>query len=87
MNWLWLVSYFFGGAFAANAIPHFVAGTMVVWGFFNAVVGYVLVERVGAFDSRATSHILAFGLGALLISILSARHFGQFHGGNTPPRT
>src|ERR1700691_5498474 len=28
MNWLWLVSYFFGGVFAVNAIPHFVAGTM-----------------------------------------------------------
>ncbi len=28
MNWVWLVSYFFGGVFAANAIPHFVAGTM-----------------------------------------------------------
>ena len=93
MNWLWLVSYFFGGVFAANAIPHFVAGTMgrpfqspfakppgkglssstvnVVWGFFNAVVGYLLVAHVGAFDPRATSHILAFGLGALLISIFS----------------
>jgi hypothetical protein len=23
-------------------------------------------------------------LGALLISIFSARHFGQFHGGNAP---
>ena len=66
MNWLWLVSYFFGGVFAANAIPHFVAGTMgrpfqspfakppgqglssatvnVLWGFFNAVIGYLLVD-------------------------------------------
>jgi hypothetical protein len=26
------------------------------------------------------------GLGALLISVFSARHFGQFHGGNTPSR-
>ena len=108
MNWLWLVSYFFGGVFSANAVPHFVAGAMgrpfqspfakppgkglssstvnVVWGFFNAVVGYLLVAHVGAFDPRATSHILAFGLGALLISIFSARRFGQFHGGNTPPR-
>ena len=108
MNWPWLVSYFFGGVFAANAIPHFVAGTMgrafqspfakppgkglssatvnVVWGFFNAVVAYLLVARVGAFDLRTTSHILAFGLGALLISIHLARHFGQFHGGNTPAR-
>jgi hypothetical protein len=108
MNWLWLVSYFWGGVFAANAIPHFVAGTMgrpfqspfatplgrglssatvnVVWGFFNAVVGYLLVAHIGSFDLRATSHILAFGLGALLISIGLARHFGKFHGGNTPTR-
>ena len=108
MNWLWLVSYFFGGAFAANSIPHLVSGSMghpfqspfakpsgeglssstvnVVWGFFNAVVGYLLVAHVGAFHPRATTHILAFGLGALLISIFSARHFGQFHGGNTPRR-
>jgi hypothetical protein len=108
MNWIWLVSYFFGGAFAANAVPHFVSGTMgrpfqspfatphgeglssstvnVVWGFFNAVVGYLLVVHVGAFDPRATSHVLAFGLGALLISIFSARHFGRFNGGNAPAR-
>jgi hypothetical protein len=108
MNWLWLVSYFFGGAFAANAIPHLVSGSMgrsfqspfakppgkglssstvnVVWGFFNAVICYLLIARVGSFDPRATPHILAFGLGALLMSIVSARSFGQFHGGNTPSR-
>jgi hypothetical protein len=106
MNWLSLVSYFFGGVFAANAIPHFVSGTMgrpfqspfarpsgrglssstvnVVWGLFNAVIAYLLIGRVGDFHPRSTTHILAFGLGALLISIFSARHFGQFHGGNTP---
>ncbi len=105
MNWLWLVSYFFGGIFATNAIPHFVSGLMgrafqspfanppgkglssstvnVVWGFFNAVVAYLLIVRVGAFDLRTTSHVVALGLGALLISIMTARHFGQFHGGNT----
>jgi hypothetical protein len=108
MDWHSLVSYFFGGAFAANAIPHFVSGVMgrpfqtpfakppgkglsssavnVAWGFFNAVVGYLLIAHVGAFNPRATSHILAFGLGALLISFFSARHFGQFHGGNAPAR-
>ena len=58
----------------------------VVWGFFNAVVAYLLVARVGAFDPRVDIHILLFGLGALLISIMHARHFGQFHGGNTPTR-
>jgi hypothetical protein len=102
------MSYFFAGAFAANAVPHFVSGVTgrafqspfakppgqglssatvnVVWGFFNAAVGYLLVAHVGAFDPRATTHIVAFGLGALLISIFSARHFGQFHGGNAPTR-
>jgi len=28
MNWLHLVSYFFGGIFLANAVPHFVSGIM-----------------------------------------------------------
>src|ERR1700712_3829473 len=28
MNWLHDLSYFFGGAFLANAIPHLVSGTM-----------------------------------------------------------
>src|SRR5580658_1321544 len=109
MNWLWLVSYFFGGVFAANAVPHFVAGTMgrpfqspfanppgkglssstvnVLWGFFNAVAGYLLVVRVGNFDLRSINDVLALGVGALLISLLMARHFGQFHGGNSPERT
>lgn len=28
MEWLHLVSWFFGGAFLTNAVPHFVAGVM-----------------------------------------------------------
>jgi hypothetical protein len=28
MEWLSYVSYFFGGAFLANAVPHFVSGMM-----------------------------------------------------------
>lgn len=106
MNWLPLISYFFAGVFLANAIPHFVAGSLgrpfqspfakppgkglssstvnVVWGFFNAVVGYILVAHVGDFDPRSWTHILPLGLGALMISLFAARHFGQFHGGNTP---
>jgi hypothetical protein len=109
MTWLHLVSYFVGGIFMANAIPHFVSGIMgrpfqtpfakppgkglssstvnVVWGFFNAVVGYLLVVRVGNFDLRSISDVLALAFGALLISVLMARHFGQFHGGNTPERS
>ena len=59
----------------------------VLWGFFNAVAGYLLVVRVGNFDLRSMSDVLALGVGALLISLLMARHFGQFHGGNSPERS
>lgn len=58
----------------------------VIWGFFNAVIAFLLLTHVGAFDLHTTSHILAFAIGALLISLFTARHFGQFHGGNTPTR-
>ena len=106
MNWLHLVSYFFGGVSLANAVPHLVIGMMgrpfqspfakppgqgfsssttnVVWGFFNVVVGYLLVLRVGHFDLRSTTHALALGAGVLLISCQMAHHFGKFNGGNAP---
>jgi len=109
MNWHPLVSYFFGGVFLANAIPHLVSGMMgrpfqspfakpsgiglssstvnVVWGFFNAVVGYLLVARVGSFDPRSLLNVFALAVGALLISLFAARHFGQFHGGNSAERS
>jgi hypothetical protein len=108
MPWLSFVAYFFGGAFLANAVPHFVSGMMgkafqtpfakppgqglssstvnVLWGFCNLVVGYVLVCRVGDFDLRATSDVVALGLGALAIGLVSARGFGRFNGGNAPER-
>ena len=106
MEWRDLVSYFFGGAFLANAVPHFVSGVMgkpfqspfakppgqglssstvnVLWGSLNLVVGYILVCRVGDFGLRTTSDVAALGLGILLIGLFSARHFGRFHGGNSP---
>ncbi len=106
MNWIQLISYFFGGAFLTNAIPHFVSGLMgrpfqspfakppgeglssstvnVWWGAFNLVIGYLLVCQVGDFELRNWEHALALGLGALAIALFSARHFGRFHGGNSP---
>lgn len=109
MNWLYLASYFFGGMFLANTIPHLVSGIMgrpfqspfakppgqglssstvnVVWSFFNTVVAYLLVVRVGNFDIKSTRDVLALAAGVLLISLFSARHFGQFHGGNAPERS
>jgi hypothetical protein len=109
MEWLSFVSYFFGGAFLANAVPHFVSGVTgkpfqspfakppgqglssstvnVLWGFFNIVVGYVLVCRVGEFGLRTTSDVLPLGLGILLMGLFLARRFGRFHGGNSPDRS
>ncbi len=53
----------------------------VLWGTFNLAVGYLLVCRVGTFDLRKSQHILVFGAGFLLISLMSAYVFGRFHGG------
>jgi hypothetical protein len=50
----------------------------VVWGFFNLVVGYLLVRHIG--DSGA--NVAALGLGAFALSLFHARHFGRFNGGN-----
>lgn len=102
---MWIyVSYFFGGVFLANSIPHFVSGIMgrpfqspfakppgeglssstvnVLWGSFNWVVSYFLILHVGAFDLRDIRDVLAAGLGAIPFSVMMARHFGRFYGGN-----
>jgi hypothetical protein len=109
MSWLYLLSYFFGGAFLANAAPHLVSGMMgrpfqspfakppgkglssstvnVLWGFFNLVVGYFLICRVGDFDLRHASNVVALGLGLFLLAVTSARLFGRVNGGNAPNRS
>jgi hypothetical protein len=59
----------------------------VLWGFFNLVVGYVLVCRVGDFDLKDTPDVAALGLGVLLLSLMLARQFGRFNGGNAPEQS
>src|SRR5271156_1411028 len=49
----------------------------VLWGYFNFVVSYVLICRVGNFDLRSTAHVVALGLGALAIGVMLARTFGE----------
>lgn len=109
MNWLHLVSYFFGGSFLANAVPHFVSGMMgepfqtpfakppgkglssstvnVLWGFANLVFAYLLLVRVGRFDLQSIACIAPVAVGVLLISLMSARHFGPLHGGDLSGRS
>ncbi|MGD0445482.1 MAG: hypothetical protein ABSA39_16215 [Edaphobacter sp.] len=106
MAWTHGISYFFGGLFLANAVPHYVSGIMgspfqspfakpsgkglssstvnVLWGFFNLVVAYILLCRVGDFNLRATHDVAVSGSGVLLMGIMGARSFGKFHGGNSP---
>ncbi len=53
------------------------------WGFFNFAVAYLLICRVGTFDLRSTIDVVAAGAGILLMSLVMARQFGRFHGGNS----
>jgi hypothetical protein len=59
----------------------------VLWGFFNIVVGYLLVCRVGDFALDNTGDFVAFGLGMLAIGLFAARHFGALHGGDLRERS
>jgi hypothetical protein len=106
MAWTHGISYFFGGLFLANAVPHYISGIMgspfqspfakppgkglssstvnVLWGFFNLVVAYILLCRVGDFNLRSAQDVAVSGLGILLMGMMLARSFGRFHGGNAP---
>ncbi len=103
MRWYHYISYFFGGVFWANALPHLGNGISghafqspfasppgvglssstvnVLWGLFNLAIGYLLVCRVGSFDLRKTTPVLALGAGILLMSLNLAHYFGRLHGG------
>ncbi|MFZ1941585.1 MAG: hypothetical protein WBA18_02415 [Terracidiphilus sp.] len=103
MHWYNYLAYFFGGAFLANAVPHFGNGVSghpfqspfskppgqglsssivnVLWGFFNLIVAYLLILRVGSFSVRNLGQMGAAGAGALFMSLQLAWAFGRFHGG------
>lgn len=56
----------------------------VLWGFFNLAAAYGLLFWVGSFSPKSFD-VLAAAIGAILVGVFSARHFGQFHGGNVSP--
>ncbi len=58
-----------------------------LWGFGNLVVAYFLLCHIGDFDLRDVEDAGALGLGMLLLSVATARHFGRFNGGNAPNRS
>src|ERR1041385_2060599 len=42
----------------------------VLWGFFNLVIGYLLVSRIGNFQIRRNPDALTIGLGAVLMGLM-----------------
>jgi hypothetical protein len=53
----------------------------VLWGYFNLIIAYLLLCRVGKFDLRRTIHVVVAGLGGLLMALMLAYAFGRFYGG------
>jgi hypothetical protein len=49
----------------------------VLWGSFNVLVGYLLVCHVGSFNLREAPDVAAAGIGALLMALMLASHFGS----------
>lgn len=54
----------------------------VLWGFLNRAIAYLRICRVGAFRFLNTARVLTLGAGMVLLSLMHARGFGRFHGGN-----
>lgn len=49
----------------------------VLWGAFNALVGYLLVFRVGYFATHDWQSVLIVGVGGLAMGVMLANAFGQ----------
>jgi hypothetical protein len=53
----------------------------VLWGTANAIVGYLLLFRVGVFSAHSLRHVLLVGIGGFLMALMLARAFGEVYGG------
>jgi len=49
----------------------------VLWGSSNLVIGYYLLHGVGDFQGGLSADVAAAGLGALVVAIGLAIHFGR----------
>jgi len=72
MIWLFLVSYFFGGVFAANAVPHFVSGMM------GRPFQSPFAKPPGKGLSSSTVNV-AWGVFNMIVAYLLIAHVGVFH--------
>ena len=72
MKWIDLVAYFFGGAFLANAIPHFVSGMMG-----RAFQSPFAKPRGEGLSSSAVNAL--WGFANLIAAYLLLCHVGDFN--------
>lgn len=72
MNWVHLVSYFFGGMFLANAVPHFVSGMM------GRAFQSPFAKPPGEGLSSSTVNVL-WGLFNFVMGYVLVARVGQFH--------
>ena len=54
----------------------------VLWGFFNLLIGYLLLCRVGSFSLRKTRDVAVAGVGVLVMGVMLAMTFSQAPLGN-----
>ena len=52
----------------------------VIWGTANAVVGYLLLYRVGSFTLARSREVSIVGIGGFLLAMMLSRAFGQIYG-------
>lgn len=67
------VAYFFGGAFFANFVPHFVSGVLLLRPVSDALRAQLRSELVAAFDA----HRLVRSWGATVVASRAQRHSGS----------
>jgi hypothetical protein len=53
----------------------------VLWGTFNAIIGYLLVFRVGYFAMHDGQSLAIVGVGGLAMGLMLANAFGQVFAG------
>ena len=72
MEWLHYISYFFGGAFLSNAIPHFISGSM------GQPFQSPFAKPPGQGLSSSTVNVV-WGFFNFAVAYLLIRHVGDFN--------
>ena len=78
--WYIYLLQFVAGVFLANGVPHFVQGISGHW-FLNLAIGFALLFKFAPKGADVVLEWVFFGLGALVIALFCAWHFGRVRSG------